>query len=124
MKFFFRIISLLIAFTLPLYGFAGISNDCSHQSMEPVTFSAPTEMVMDGGFDAEPSTFAANKGLENFEVGGFSCSVSESGQQCQIGILPSSFALAEPVVAIPPSLYNKSLAQVFLEQPQRPPLAA
>lgn len=123
MRFFLRIIALLLAFTLPVYGFAGISKDCSHQGMEQATLSASTAMVMDGGFDAGPNSHAEKMELDKFEFGS-SCSAADGGQQCQMGILPSSLALAEPVVASPPSLYTKSFAQVFLEQPQRPPLTA
>lgn len=123
MRFFLRIIALLLAFTLPVYGFAGISKDCSHQGMAQATLSAPTAMVMDGGFDVGADTQAEKMGLDKFEFG-FSCSASDGGQQCQMGIPPSSFAFAEPAIASSSSLYSKSLAQVFLEQPQRPPLAA
>jgi hypothetical protein len=123
MRFFLRIIALLLVFTLPVYGFAGISKDCSQQGMEQATLSAPTAMVMDGGFDVGPDSHAEKMGLDKFEFG-FSCSASDGGQQCQMGILPSSLALAAPVVASPPFVYTKSFAQVFLEQPQRPPLAA
>lgn len=123
MRFFLRIIALLLAFTLPVYGFAGISKDCSHQGMEQAALSAPTAMVMDGGFDAGSDSHVEKMGLDKFEFGS-SCSASDGGQQCQMGILPSSLALAEPAVAGPPSLYTQSFAQVFLEHPQRPPLAA
>lgn len=123
MRFFLRIIALLLAFTLPVYGFAGISKDCSPQGMEHATSPALTVMVMDGGFDVGPDSHAEKMGLDKFEFG-FSCSASDGGQQCQMGILPSSFAFAEPAIASSSSLYKKSLAQVFLEHPHRPPLAA
>lgn len=123
MRFFLRIIALLLAFTLPVHGFAGVSKDCNHQGMEQATLSAPTAMVMDGGFDVGPDSHAEKMELDKFEFG-FSCSASDGGQQCQMGIPPSSLALAVPAVASPSSLYTKSFAQVFLERPQRPPLAA
>lgn len=123
MRIFLRIIALFVALTLPVYGFASISKDCSAQGMEHATFSTTAVVAMDGGFDIGPDTLTEKAGPDKFEFGS-SCSASDGGQQCQIGILPSSFAFAEPAIASSPSLYNQSLAQVFLEHPQRPPSAA
>jgi hypothetical protein len=123
MRFFLRIIALLLTFTLPVYGFGSVSKDCSHQGMEQATFSAPTLMVMDGGFDVGPDIHTEKMGLDKLEFG-FSCSASDGGQQCQMGILPPPFPFAEPAIATSPSLYSKFPAQVFLEQPQHPPPAA
>ena len=45
----------------------------------------------------------------------------DGGHQCLTGILPPSLALSAPLVPNSPFLYEKSLARVFLEHPQRPP---
>jgi hypothetical protein len=123
MSFSLRIIALLLAFTLPAYGFAGISKECSSQGAEQVTSSAVAVMAMDGGVDAASDTHIVETGLETFELGS-SCSSSNGGQQCQMGILLSSITFAEPAIASSPSQYFKFFAQVYLELPQRPPLLA
>ena len=124
MRFFLRIIALLLAFTLPVYGFASVGKNCDHQGMEQAGSSMSAMMVTGSGVDAALDGSAGKVGLDKFEFSFSSCSAADSGQQCQVGILPSPLAIAEPAPPVYPFIYHASFTQVFLEQPQRPPLAA
>lgn len=123
MRYFLRIIALLLAFTLPLYGFASVSKSCDHQDIEQAGSSMSVMMVTASDVDATLDSPGENMGLDSFDFS-LSCSAADSGYQCQIGILPSPLALAEPAPPVYPSLYNISFTQVLLEQPQRPPQTA
>jgi hypothetical protein len=121
MSFFFRIIALLLAFTLPVYGFASVSKNCGHQGME----QAGSAMIAAGsGVDAASDAAAGKSGFDQSGFTHASCSPSDSGHQCQIGILPSPLVIAELVPPVYSSAYDPSFAQAFPEQPQRPPSAA
>ena len=115
-----RVIALLLAFCIPVYGFAGVSKACNDRMMQEAVVAA-TAAATDAGFDVaqEPASPMA---ASDSATSGVSCVGPDGGQHCQLGILPSLPALAQAGPPASPPLYEEAFAQVFLELAERPPL--
>lgn len=120
MKFFFRIVALVLAFWLPISGFASIQNVCEHPAAEAERFVSAGHTALQADVTADEAVEYQGSKQADVELLSFG-PCEDGGHQCPTGILPPSLTLSAPLVPNSPFVYEKSLARVFLEHPQRPP---
>jgi hypothetical protein len=125
MKFFIRLIALVLAFWLPVSGLASLQTVCEHPAMEAAGVALVADEVQQADVSMSMDDAAELNGSNSTDLKLSSFGACEDGgHQCPTAILPASLVLSEPVTANSLFIYEKSFVPVFLEQLQRPPLRA
>jgi hypothetical protein len=124
MKSVVRLVALVLAFWLPISGFASLQKACEHPALEAASVALVADGVVPQADVAMGDATEINGSkLTDFSLPSFGA-CEDGGHQCPTAILPTSSAVSEPIATSPLFIYEKSFVLVFLEQPQRPPLHA
>lgn len=117
---FVRVVALLLAFCVPVYGFAAVSKACNGAMQDAAAVAMTT--ATQTGFDTAHKPDYPMPALDVATHSG-SCVGPDGGQQCQLGIPPSLPALDHAGLPALPPLYTKTVTQAFLELAERPPMS-